>query len=61
MRNIMVTDYDNEANVAIFTETLTVEEVKKRLEKKGDKYSDIFEVPDDDLQHYCYEPTWLES
>ena len=58
--NIMVTDFDGEANVCIFTKTLTIEEVEKKLSKMKEEYTDIFLVEDDQLQYYSYEPCWIE-
>ena len=61
MRNILITDYDGGENQVLFTETFTVEEVTKRLDKKGIDYTEIYEVPDNELQYYLYEPNWLEK
>ncbi|BCD92257.1 hypothetical protein fh0823_23960 [Francisella halioticida] len=58
--NIMVTDFNNQDNVCIFTDKLlTVDSIKSTLDNKNQTYSDIFEVKDDKLQFYMYEPYWL--
>ena len=59
MRNILVTEFDNNENVMIFTDKLTVDEVKNRLDAAKMSYTDIVDVPDSDVQFYCFEPCWL--
>lgn len=62
MKNILVTNFDNDGNdVMIFTETFTVEKVEAKLKEKGKTYDEIYEVPTKDLQYYIYEPTWREE
>ena len=64
MRNIMVTDLlseesDEEENVCFFTQKMTLDQVQKIMESKSNiSYSEIFEVPNEDLQFYVYEPIW---
>ena len=61
MKNIMVTDvsYDKsveQENICVFCKKQTLEQLKSRIDNNPKiKYSDIFEVPDDDLQFYIYE------
>jgi hypothetical protein len=59
MKNILITDYRGE-NVMVFT-TVPLNKIKEKLDKDGEEYSDIFEVKDDDLQFYVYEPLWLDE
>jgi hypothetical protein len=64
MKNIMVTDFlseelDEEENVCFFTEKMTLDQVQKVMESKSNiSYSEIFEVSNEDLQFYVYEPIW---
>ncbi len=59
MKNILITDYRGE-NVMVFT-VVPLNTIKNKLDKDGEEYSDIFEVKDDDLQFYVYEPLWLDE
>jgi hypothetical protein len=59
MKNILITDYRGE-NVMVFT-AVPLNTIKNKLDKDGEEYSDIFEVKDDDLQFYIYEPLWLDE
>jgi hypothetical protein len=58
-KNILITDYRGE-NVMVFT-SVPLNKIKEKLDKKGENYSDIFEVKDDDLQYYIYEPLHLDE
>lgn len=60
-RNIMVTGFGNSsADVMVFTTTHTTEMVETKL-KEGDwPYTDIYEVRDDELKYYVYEPYFLD-
>ena len=64
MKNIMVTDFlseesDEEENVCFFTEKMTLEQVQKIIDTNSSiSYSDMFEVSNEDLQFYVYEPIW---
>lgn len=53
MRNILVTEFNGESNVLIYTETMSVQSVIDRLTQKGCKFNDVFEVRDDEIQYYC--------
>ena len=56
----MVTEFgEDQENVCIFTDTLSVSDVKEKLDKAGQEYVDIMEVESEDLQYYSYEPMWL--
>ena len=61
MRNIMVTDFsydksEEQENICVFCEKQTLEQLKSRIDNNPKlKYTDIFEVNDDDLQFYLYE------
>lgn len=59
-RNIFVSEFEGGEDVMIFTNTLTVEEVERRLKAKGKTYGEIYEVPDQDVQYYIYEPCWID-
>ena len=59
MNNLLVTDYRGE-NVMIFT-NLDVEPIKNKLDKDGEGYSDIFLVPDNEIQYYVFEPLHLSE
>ncbi len=61
MTAIMVTDFGGDANVCIFSKTLSVEDVEKKLTENNEKYADIFLVEDNQLQYYLYEPCWTEK
>ena len=62
IKNILVTGFDNaDEDVMIFTETLTIEKIKERLESKGHTFDDIYEVPTEDLQYFIYEACWIEE
>ncbi|MFX0133037.1 MAG: hypothetical protein ACFFDN_05255 [Candidatus Hodarchaeota archaeon] len=59
-KNILVTEFgENGENVMIFTDWLTTDEIKKRLDANKCNYTDIVEVPDSDCQYYLYEPLWI--
>ena len=60
MKNILVTDFSSEkSNVMIFTDKLTVEDVKQRLNAAKESYTDIIDVPANEVQFYYYdEPCW---
>jgi hypothetical protein len=58
--NILVVNYDNSGDdVMIFTETMTVEHVESRLKEKGEVFEEVYEVRDDEVQYYSYEPLWI--
>ena len=58
--NILVVNYDDSGDdVMIFTETMTVEQVESRLKEKGEVFEEVYEVRDDELQYYSYEPLWI--
>lgn len=58
--NILVVNYnDSDEDVMIFTERFSVEQVEKILTEKNQPFTEIYEVSDDDLQYYCYEPCWI--
>jgi hypothetical protein len=58
--NILVVNYDNSGDdVMIFTETMTVEQVESRLKEKGEVFEEVYEVRDDEVQYYSYEPLWI--
>jgi len=53
MKNILVTEFsNNNANVMIHTEQLTVDEIKERLDCSNESYTDVIEVPDSDVWYY---------
>lgn len=58
-KNILITDYRGE-NVMVFTK-VPLEIIKNKLDKDGEKYSDIFEVPDKDIPYYVFEPLHLDE
>jgi len=45
----------------IFTDYLTVEEVTQNLTEKGCEFTEIYEVKDEDLQYYIYEPCYMNK
>lgn len=53
MKNILVTEFNGESNVLIYTETRSVQFVIDRLTQKGCKFNEVFEVRDVELQYYC--------
>jgi len=55
---ILITDFNGEDNVMVFTESVTAKEVEKALRHKGQKFSDVVEVKDEEVGFYCYEPLW---
>lgn len=59
--NILVTEFQGqgEGDVMIFTDYLTVEEVTQNLTEKGCEFTEIYEVKDEDLQYYLYEPCYI--
>ena len=59
-RSILVTEFQGDADVMIFTSTLTPKEVEARLKKKGDSYGEVYEVPEADRQYYCFEPCFFD-
>ena len=64
MKNIMVTDisYDKseeQEDICVFCDKQTLEQLKSRLDSNPRiKYTDIFEVPDEDLKFYIYEAVY---
>ena len=58
---IMVTDFEDTNNVCVFSKTLTIEDVEKRLIKVKKTYTDVFYVKDEELQFYLYSPCWIEK
>jgi hypothetical protein len=64
MKNIMVTDVsydesDEQESVCVFTDKMTLDQLKIKLDKNPRvKYTDIYEVDDNDLQFYVYESIW---
>ena len=58
MRNIMVTDFNGE-DVMIFTDKLTPEQVEDKLTSQGQSFGEIYEVKDEEVQYYIYEPCWI--
>lgn len=59
MKNILITNYRGE-NVMVYT-NLDVAPIKAKLDKDGEEYGDIFEVPDNEVSFYVFEPLWLEE
>lgn len=59
--NIMITEFNGESDVCVFSEkqNIDVGYVKTKLDASGQKYTDVFEVKDKELEFYCYEPYWL--
>ena len=55
-RNIFVGDFYGEDNVIIFNTTLEVEDVETILAMQEIEFSDVMEIPDEDIQYYCYDP-----
>jgi hypothetical protein len=55
MVNIMITNYHEGENVVVFSNTITIELLKERLQLTNDSYDDIFEIKDEDRQYYLYE------
>ena len=59
--NILVTNFQNSSeDVMIFTDSLTVETVKTRLDERREFYEEIYAVPSNDLQYYLYDPCWID-
>ena len=59
MKLIMVTDFDFEDNVLIFTDHLTVDQVKSKLDQSSNCYNEIFEIQESEIPYYCFEPCWM--
>ena len=59
MKLIMVTDFDFGENVLIFTDHLTVETVAEKLHESSMCYNEIFEIQENEIQYYCFEPCWM--
>ena len=58
----MVTEFgEDQENACIFTDTLSVSDVKEKLDQADQVYTDIMEVETEDLQYYIYEPMWFEK
>ena len=61
LNNIMIIDvsYDEsveQEDLCVFSHKQTLEQLKSRVDNNPRiKYSDMFEVPDEDLQFYVYE------
>jgi len=60
-RSIMVSGYsDTGEDVMIFT-TLTDKQIEQALIKKGQTFIEVYEVPQQDLQYYIYEPCYFNE
>lgn len=61
-RNIFVSGFGDEGeDVVVFTSKYTAEEVEERLTQKGAPFIEVYEIQDDELQYYCYEPIFLDE
>lgn len=61
MKNILVTEFNGGGeNVMIFT-NLGFREIKNKLKRSGAIFGEVYEVPDNELSFYLYEPLWLEE
>lgn len=60
MINILVTDFaDTGENVCILNaNNITCEDVEKALRNRTQYFTEVHEVPDDQLQYYLYDPLW---
>lgn len=57
MRNILVTGYNGRGeDVMVIGTTLTVEQLSKALTLKGQTFEEIYEVKDEDMKYYIYDP-----
>ena len=64
MPNIIVTDCKRSPtsepeNIMIFTRKANVENVKKFCDTGGFTYTEIHEVPNEDVKFYVYDPLFL--
>lgn len=65
--NILVTDYRNSGdNVMVFIDTDTTEAISANtlamaLDYAGQTYADIYEVPDNEVRFYLYDPLWADE
>ena len=60
--NILVTNFsDSGEDVMIFTEkeNITPSSIIETLKSKGETFDEVYEVKDDELQYYCYEPCYI--
>ncbi|NMA74321.1 MAG: hypothetical protein GX963_09220 [Bacteroidales bacterium] len=55
-RNIFVGDFNGKDNVIIFNTTLNDKDIETILAMKEIEFSDVMEIPDEDIQYYCYDP-----
>ncbi len=57
----LVTDF-NGADVMVFTtEKITHQHVEFMLKLRLISYSEVIKIESDDLQHYVYQPCWLNA
>jgi hypothetical protein len=62
MRNILVTDFQNAGNdVMVFTNSHTAESIEEALIMKQQEYGEVYEIPQQELEFYIYEPCYLEN
>ena len=60
--NILVTNFDNSyEDVMIFTEKehITPEWVSNKLTKQNKPFTEVYEVQDNELSSYLYEPCYM--
>ena len=61
--NILVTQLDNNIdevqNVLIFCQLLSVQQIETVLRKTKVNFTECYEISNNDIQHYLFEPCYL--
>ena len=62
MRNILVANYDDSGeDVMVMNTTLLVEELEQGLVKQGQAFTEVYEVPQEEVRLYIYEPLFADE